>query len=285
MVRQKIPQPSHTTKRSPVATTGYRFDVASLVPHLCLGFANTLENRLTGHSMERLNDYGDLVAWERERGILSEQEAEQFAQEAVRRPVEAASTLARAIVLREALYRIFSAIGGERSPEAADVMTLNIALASALAVLHIVATEQGFAWAWSRGGEGLDRVLWPVILSTVDLLTSHELRAVRECAAPNCNNLHEPWATSESDARCARNHAGRALTPLANGHVGLAATERTPTGGQRDPPSSRLRIVSFRPSSRFRRNVVPAAASDAACASAMPTPSLLSLTSGRGAPG
>jgi len=172
-----------------VATTGYRFDVASLVPHLCLGFANTLENRLTGHSVERLNNYGDLVAWECERGILSEQEVEQLAQEAVRRPVAAASTLARALLLREAIYRIFSAVAGERSPEAADMMTLNIALASALAVLHIVATEQGFAWAWSRGGERLDRVLWPIILSTVNLLTSNELRAVRECAAPHCGWL------------------------------------------------------------------------------------------------
>src|SRR6266487_1452701 len=202
MVKRKTPQPSDTTERSPVATTGYRFDVASLVPHLCLGFANTLENRLTGHSVERLNNYGDLVAWECERGILSEQEVEQLAQEAVRRPVAAASTLSRALLLREAIYRIFSAVAGERSPEAADMMTLNIALASALAVLHIVATEQGFAWAWSRGGERLDRVLWPIILSTVNLLTSNELRAVRECAAPHCGWLFLDTTRNRSRRWC-----------------------------------------------------------------------------------
>jgi predicted RNA-binding Zn ribbon-like protein len=189
MVRQKIPQPGETTAHSPVATTGYRFDVASPVPHLCLDFANKLGNRLTGHAVERLNSYSDLVAWEHEKGILSPQEAEQLPQEAVRRPVEAASTLARTLVLREAIYRIFSAVAGERSPETADMITLNIALARALAVLHIVATEHSFAWAWSREGEGLDRVLCPLILSTVNLLTSRELRAVRECAAPNCGWL------------------------------------------------------------------------------------------------
>ena len=202
MVKRKIPRPSDTTACSPVATTGYRFDVASLVPQLCLGFANTLGNRLTSHSVERLNHYGDVVAWECERGILSEQEAEQLAQEAARRPVEAASTLARAIVLREAIYRIFSAVAGERSPEAADMMILNIALASALAVLHIVAIEQGFVWAWSRGGEGLDRVLWPVVLSTVNLLTSNELRAVRECAAPNCGWLFLDTTRNRSRRWC-----------------------------------------------------------------------------------
>jgi predicted RNA-binding Zn ribbon-like protein len=202
MVKQKIPRPGETTARSPAATMGYRFAVASLAPHLGLGFANTLENRLTGHSGERLNSYGDLVAWEREKGILSEQEAEQLAQEAVRRPVEAASTLARAIVLREALYRTFSAVAGQRSPDAADMMTLNIALASALAVLHIVATEQGFAWAWSRGGEGLDRVLWPIILSTVNLLTSNERQVVRQCAAPNCGWLFLDTTRNHSRRWC-----------------------------------------------------------------------------------
>jgi predicted RNA-binding Zn ribbon-like protein len=187
MVKRNILQSKDTMAPSP-ATRAYRFDIATLVPDLCLGFANTLENRLTGPSVEHLNSYGDLVAWARERGILSAQEAEQLAQEAVRRPVEAASTLARAMVLREAIYRTFSAVAAERLPEAGDMMTLNIALAGALAVLHVVATAQGFAWAWSRGGAELGRVLWPVILSTVNLLTSNELPAVRECAAP-----HSGW--------------------------------------------------------------------------------------------
>jgi predicted RNA-binding Zn ribbon-like protein len=91
---------------------------------------------------------------------------------------------------------------GKHSPDATDMMTLNIALASALAVLHIVATEHGFAWAWSRGGEGLDRVLWPVILSTVDLLTSNTLRAVRECAAPNCGWLFLDTTRNRSRRWC-----------------------------------------------------------------------------------
>jgi predicted RNA-binding Zn ribbon-like protein len=201
MVKRNMLQSKDPTARSP-ASTAYRFDVATLVPDLCLGFANTLENRLTGHSVERLNSYGDLVAWARERGILSTQEAEQLAQDAVRRPMEAASTLARAMVLREAIYRIFSAVAAERSPEAGDMMALNIALASALAVLHIVVTEQGFAWAWSRGGSGLERVLWPVILSTVNLLTSNELPAVRECAAPHCGWLFLDTTRNRSRRWC-----------------------------------------------------------------------------------
>src|SRR5918996_860358 len=147
MVSRKKKSPSSDTSEHNLGIiTGHRFDLAPLVPQLSLGFANTLDNRLIGPA-ERLNSYDDMVAWGHERGILTDRETEQLAQEAVRRPVEAASTLARAIVLREAIYRIFSAVAGGRVPEAAEMTRLNIALAGALAVLHIVPTERGFAWA------------------------------------------------------------------------------------------------------------------------------------------
>jgi predicted RNA-binding Zn ribbon-like protein len=156
---------------------------------LCLGFANILDNRLSGHPAERLNSYGDLVAWGHRRGVLTEREAEQLAEAAARRPAEAASILYRAIELREALYRIFSAVAGHRSPQPADLTVLNAALADALVALRIAATEDGFAWVWVRGEEMLGRVPRLVALSAADLLTSSELRAVRECAATNCSWL------------------------------------------------------------------------------------------------
>jgi predicted RNA-binding Zn ribbon-like protein len=202
MVKPETPPLSDAAASHAVALTGHRFDVAPLLPQLCLNFANTLDNRLTAHPLERLTSYRDLVAWGRERGILTEPEAERLRQEAERRPVEAASTLARAIVLREALYRIFSAVAGKRPPEPADMTTLNIALAGALAVLHVVAADHGFAWAWSRGAEGLDRVLWPVVLSAVNLLTSDELGAVRECAAANCGWLFLDTTRNRSRRWC-----------------------------------------------------------------------------------
>jgi predicted RNA-binding Zn ribbon-like protein len=156
---------------------------------LCLGFANILDNRLSDHPTERLNNYGDLIAWARQRGILTEQELEHLAEGAAQRPAEAASILARAIELREALYRIFSAVAGSRAPPPGDLAILNAALADALAALRIGATGNGFAWMWSRGEEMLGRVLRLVALSAADLLTSSELRAVRECAATNCSWL------------------------------------------------------------------------------------------------
>jgi predicted RNA-binding Zn ribbon-like protein len=171
-------------------------------PGLCLGFANTLEDRLTGHPHETLNSYGDLLAWGCRRGILTGREAAHLTQEASRRAAEAGSMLERSIALREVVYRIFSAVAASRSPPPADLVILNTALAGALATLRVVAMGDRFTWVWVRGEEALDRVVWPVALSAADLLTSNERRAVRECAAMNCGWLFLDTTRNRSRRWC-----------------------------------------------------------------------------------
>lgn len=183
-----------------VAAQGVRSGLSIL--GLCLGFANTLEDRLTGHPRETLDSYGDLLAWSCRRGSLTEREAEHLAREASRRPPEAASALERAIALREAVYRIFSAVAGSHSPLPADLAILNTVLAAALASLRIVAMGEGFAWVWPCGQEMWDRVVWPVALSAADLLTSSARRAVRECAAANCGWLFLDTTRNRSRRWC-----------------------------------------------------------------------------------
>ena len=178
------------------------FRVGLSTRELCLDFANTLENRLTGDPHETLNHYSDLLTWGRRRGILTEHEAEHLARVAARRPEEATSILERAVVLREAVYRIFSAVAGGRAPQPADLAGLNAALAAALVSLRVVATGDGFAWVWAQGEQALDRVAWPVAVSAADLLTSSERRAARECAAANCGWLFLDTTRNRSRRWC-----------------------------------------------------------------------------------
>src|SRR5918911_566004 len=179
-----------------------RFCFELLPPRLGLDFANTLSNRLTGHPRELLSSYADLMAWSRQAGILTAGEAERVARQAARRPTEALSAVEHAIVLREALYRIFSAVADGRSPQAADLETLNVILSDAFALLRIVATADGFTWGWAGGEETLERVLWPIALSAAELLTSSEVKALRECAAPNCGWLFLDTTRNRSRRWC-----------------------------------------------------------------------------------
>lgn len=168
---------------------------------LCLDFANTPGSRSSGQPVERLGSYEDLASWGRQAGVLTEAQAQRLVQEAARRPTDAEATLRWAIALREAIYRVFSAVANERQPEGADLAVLNAAL-KALAMSEILQTNGGFAWTWKEDEDALDRMLWPVVRSAADLLTSKELSSVRECAADDCSWLFMDTSRNQSRRWC-----------------------------------------------------------------------------------
>ena len=169
---------------------------------LCLDFANTVSSRTEVVRREYLTTYCQLVAWSRHAGILTDGEAEALLRNATRRPDEAAAVLDRAIVLREAIYRIFSTIAGHQEPEDADLNALNGVLHEALARLEVRPSTDGFEWAWVLDEDGLDRMLWPAVRSAADLLTSEDLTRVRQCAREGCDWLFVDSSKNRSRRWC-----------------------------------------------------------------------------------
>lgn len=149
---------------------------------LCLDFANTVVWHASNHPEEKLHNYSDLVSWAREVGVLTAREAQGLLREATRRPSDAATVLERAIVLREAVYRVFSAVASGRSPEGAYLGIVNEALSKALVRLQVVKAAHRFTWGWAGDVTALDRMVWPVARSAGDLLTSEELTRMGQCA-------------------------------------------------------------------------------------------------------
>jgi predicted RNA-binding Zn ribbon-like protein len=156
---------------------------------LCLDFANTVDNRPQKQPRELLHRFADLLAWSRQAGALAAKQAAHLERVAARHPHAARATLRSARELREALFRIFSAAAAGRPALAVDIALFNAAAASAFRHLRIGRTRRGFAWQWQVDPAALDRMLWPVLRSAADLLTSRDLQRVRECAAHTCGWL------------------------------------------------------------------------------------------------
>jgi predicted RNA-binding Zn ribbon-like protein len=180
----------------------HRLHFGLSAPGLCLDFANTLEGRLTSQPQESFRSYGELLSWGQQVGMVAPDAAPRLALEATRRRAEGTATLERALALREAIYRIFSAMAGKRAPEMADLDLLNIVLREALAALQVMPTADGFVWAWGSQRQELGHVLWPLAQSAADLLTSVDLQAVRECAAPDCGWLFLDTSRNHSRRWC-----------------------------------------------------------------------------------
>jgi predicted RNA-binding Zn ribbon-like protein len=190
-----------------------RFRFRGGVP--CLDFVNTLAWRLTDRPVEYLGSYEDLLAWGRQAGLLAPDETEVLSGWAATDPEEARETLSRAVALREAVHRVFSAaIAGEPRDEGA-LSTLNRELSEALSRLRVApAAGDAYVWAWDRGGEEdgggppLARPLWPVARSAAELLTSAKLGRVKVCGGEGCGWMFVDESRNASRKWCESRDCG-----------------------------------------------------------------------------
>jgi predicted RNA-binding Zn ribbon-like protein len=151
----------------------------------CLDFANTLEPRVGADRREYLNGYSDLVRWARDAAILNGDRERRLLEAAARRATAAGAAVAAAIELREAIYGVFEAVAQRRVPAVADLAVLEQAYAEATRHARIVPEGAGLSWTWREDDEALERVLWPVARSAVELAVSGRLDRVKQCPVPD----------------------------------------------------------------------------------------------------
>jgi predicted RNA-binding Zn ribbon-like protein len=140
-----------------------------------------MDPRLGKHPQDFLTGYADLVHWSKHVGLLAEDETEHLLREAAHHPAEASMTFERAVALRETIYRVFSAIAQNTFPKTTDLETLKAAFIEAMTHARLIPAASGFRWDWVESKSALDQMLWPVVLSAVELLTSSEVKKVKEC--------------------------------------------------------------------------------------------------------
>jgi predicted RNA-binding Zn ribbon-like protein len=174
---------------------------------LCLDFANTVDSRPTEEPEELLNSYDDLLAWSVQKEVITPAVAEELRELAEKHGKKAAKTLRRARKLREALFQVFSAAVRGTSPPADALRLLNKHLPSALEHLRVGLGRDGYRWEWEED-EALDRMLWPVLRSAGELLTSDRLDRLRLCSAEDCDWLFLDQSKNRSRRWCDMNVCG-----------------------------------------------------------------------------
>ena len=185
------------------AVDEYVFDLDG--GRLCLDFVNTHSQR-TG---EHLRAYADLLAFARQSGVLTPAETERLKAQAARQASEAAGVLRHAHALRGALFGIFSAVARGRQPPPADLERFNAALGSAMSHVQVTPEEDGFGWGWAGGrAADLEAPVWEVLRSAADLLTSPEVRKVRECGGADCRWLFMDTSKNRSRQWCSMQSCG-----------------------------------------------------------------------------
>ncbi len=178
---------------------------------LCLDFCNTGENREAGYVGELLGSYQNLLAWSQQAGLLGASEIRSLSMAADQRPAEAQAVYQQATRLREALYRLFSAIVHGRAAANEDLAELNTVLAQGLGHLAVQQAEQGFGWVWRSDPADLAQMLWPIAHSAAELLTQPNLQRVHECENGHCSWLFLDLSRNHSRRWCTMEDCGNVV--------------------------------------------------------------------------
>jgi predicted RNA-binding Zn ribbon-like protein len=176
---------------------------------LCLDFANTVEWHASEHPQDKLTDYSDLLAWGEAAGELLAERAKHLRRLAMEQPGQATAAFDRAIQLREAIYRIFTFLATNGEVASDDLAILNEVVRKSFVHLRVTSSSTGFSWDWNDEPEALDQVLWPVVRSAAELLTSENLDRVRQCADDRgCGYLFIDMSRNRSRRWCSMEACG-----------------------------------------------------------------------------
>jgi predicted RNA-binding Zn ribbon-like protein len=177
---------------------------------LALDLANTLGGMHTAPTHEHLVEYKDLVDFVRSAEAVSPSQARALLEEAGRQPLRAAAVLRRAVVLREAIWRVFDAFAKNARADASDLALIHDEELAALRRARYQQVGSGVRYGWSD--EPLvERPLWEVARSAAELLRSeNDLVRVRECGSATCEWLFIDRSRNHTRRWCDMNDCGNA---------------------------------------------------------------------------
>jgi predicted RNA-binding Zn ribbon-like protein len=175
---------------------------------LCLDFTNTVHSHEAKHAADELVVYDDLVLWGRRSGVLEDADAQRLLDLAAAHPRKAQAVLRRARALRRVIFDVFEAIADGCEPNQTDLTRLSDVWRQMIGEGAISRTADGYDWAWHRSPDAMDRMLWPITRSAVDLLTSPDLGRIHKCAAENCTWLFIDLSKNRSRRWCEMSSCG-----------------------------------------------------------------------------
>ena len=203
-----------------------------------MDFTDVIDWRNSPRARDTIDSYAKLLEWSRRHGILDgRQEA------ALNRGTsteEAARVLADALVLREDIYRIFSAVAHKRVADPKDLRILNDYLSRGLSQVRVAPKEGDGAYGWDwRTRTTPDMMIHPIASSAAGLLTSDDLGRVRECAneEEGCGSLFLDCSKSQNRRWCSMESCGNRMKFRAYYDKHLRA--KGPQGGRASPRTPR----------------------------------------------
>src|ERR1700757_436323 len=152
----------------PSSKSEFQFDLTG--GQLALDLANTVSRRDDPERRrDHLESYLDVLSFLRQSKVLSNRQANELRDYALQHPAEARRVFAKVIALREAIYKLFSALAQSEAAPAADLQAINASAVEALRHRSLVRQDGRYGWEWQWDAKDpIDLVLWPPAQAAAD---------------------------------------------------------------------------------------------------------------------
>jgi predicted RNA-binding Zn ribbon-like protein len=156
---------------------------------LCLDFVNTLAWRTSSPPNDRLQNLDDLLAWSIYVELLPPDKVQALYPKSQKDKLLATEVVEEALLLREAIHRIFSAILVHKVPDSIDITRLRTIFAQAVVRADLIDVGKRHVWKMPQQINDLRAICWSVSISAIELITSEEANRVRVCQNEGCGYL------------------------------------------------------------------------------------------------
>lgn len=152
---------------------------------LCLDFCNSDET-LGGPAHW---SYEELLVWSRQAGSLSAHDAAALGELARQNAAAAGRIARRSLKLRKGLLRLFYSIVHGDPAAREDLTAINDEVTDTMSRTRLQYTELGYELDCCGDPMQLSQPLWPIVRSSVNLLTSGDFDRLHACGGDDCEYL------------------------------------------------------------------------------------------------
>lgn len=175
---------------------------------LGMDFVNTLSSRGSNQPRDRFKQYNDLITWGQQSGLINIEREQALIISAQQYPEMGKQVLERAIVLREAIYRLIKALKERTHPQQDDLNILNSELEIASRHLKLTFHQDQYDWEWEYPADALDQILWPITRSAAEILDSTMIQRIGICEDETCGWLFYDTSKNHSRRWCDMDDCG-----------------------------------------------------------------------------
>jgi predicted RNA-binding Zn ribbon-like protein len=172
--------------------------------NLSLNFVNTIHDRYEEPLEDYLHNYLDLITWANFADAINSSQKKRLLQRSRENQEEANQVYKDSIQLREAIYQCVVSLINRDEVSAVNMQVINQWVSKAFSNLELAQLDNSFVLDWKAENSGLESVLWPIIRSFADLVTSDDRGRIKQCSncgwvfVDNSKNKSRRWCSMET---------------------------------------------------------------------------------------